>query len=76
VTFTATVSSSAGAPPDGETVSFVQGKTTLGTGTLSGGSATFTTSTLKTGTDSIVAVYGGDSNFTSSKSKPDKQVVQ
>jgi hypothetical protein len=76
VTFTATVSSSAGAPPDGETVSFVQGKTTLGTGTLSGGSASFTTSTLKKGTDSIVAVYGGDSEFAGSKSKPDKQVVQ
>jgi len=76
VTFTATVSSSAGAPPDGETVSFMQGKTTLGTGTLSGGSANFNTSTLKKGTDSITAVYGGDSEFASSKSKPDKQVVQ
>ena len=76
VTFTATVSSSAGDPPDGETVSFVQGKTTLGTGTLSGGSASFTTSTLKKGTDSIVAVYGGDSEFATSKSKPVKQVVQ
>lgn len=76
VTFTATVSSSAGAPPDGETVSFMQGKTTLGTGTLSGGSASFTTSTLKKGTHSIVAVYGGDSEFAGSKSKPDKQVVQ
>lgn len=76
VTFTATVSSSAGAPPDGETVSFVQGKTTLGTGTLSGGSATFTTSTLKKGTHSIVAVYGADSEFATSKSKPVKQVVQ
>ncbi len=76
VTFTATVSSSGGAPPDGETVSFVQGKTTLGTGTLSEGSASFTTSTLKKGTDSIVAVYGGDSEFATSKSKPVKQVVQ
>jgi hypothetical protein len=76
VTFTATVSSSAGAPPDGQKVSFMQGKNTLGKGTLSGGSAKFTTSTLKKGTDSIVAVYGGNSEFAGSKSKPDKQVVQ
>jgi len=75
VTFTATVSSSAGSPPDGETVSFMQAKTTLGTGTLSGGQATFTTSTLKKGTHGVVAVYGGDSEFANSKSKPDKQVV-
>lgn len=47
----------------------------LGTGTLSGGSATFTTSTLKVGTTSVTAVYGGDSNFAGSKSNVVKQVV-
>src|SRR5271167_2460673 len=51
VAFTAVVSSSVGAPPDEETVSFMKGKTVLGTGKLSGGSATFTTSTLTGGTD-------------------------
>jgi len=75
VTFSATVTSSAGSPPDGETVSFVQGKKVLGTGTLSSGSATFTTSTLAKGNHSVVAEYGGDANFASSKSKPVKQVV-
>ncbi|HLM81912.1 MAG TPA: choice-of-anchor tandem repeat GloVer-containing protein [Terriglobales bacterium] len=75
VTFTATVTSKLGAPPDGETVSFMEGKTVLGTGTLSSGSASFTTSTLKVGTNSITAVYGGDSNLASSKSKAVKQVV-
>ena len=75
VTFTATVTSSAGAPPDGETVSFKQGKTVLGTGTLSGGTASFTTSALKAGTHSVTAVYAGDTNFETSKSKPVKQVV-
>ena len=75
VTFTATVSSSKGAPPDGETVSFIKGSTTLGTGTLSGGSAGFTTSALKVGTSSIKAVYSGDSNFDSSTSAPLSQVV-
>ena len=34
VAFTATVTSSVGAPPNGETVTFMKGKTVLGTGTL------------------------------------------
>jgi hypothetical protein len=76
VTFTAVVSSSAAAPPDGEVVTFMKGKTVLGTGTLSGGSASFTTSTLKVGTMSVKAVYGGDSNFAGSTSKAVKQVVE
>jgi hypothetical protein len=76
VTFTSVVGSSAGTPPDGETVSFIKGKTVLGTGTLSGGSANFTTSALPVGTYSITAVYGGDSDFKASKSKAVKQVVK
>jgi hypothetical protein len=76
VTFTAVVASGVGVPPDGETVSFMKGKTVLGTATLSGGSASFTTSTLKVGTTSIKAVYGGDSNFAGSTSKAVKQVVE
>jgi uncharacterized repeat protein (TIGR03803 family) len=76
VMFAAVVSSSFGAPPDGETVSFMKGKTLLGTGTLSDGSATFTTSTLKVGTTAVEAVYGGDSNFVGSKSAAVKQVVK
>ncbi len=75
VTFTAKVTSKLGAPPDGETVSFMKGKTVLGTGTLSGGSAKFTTSALLVGTTSVTAVYPGDSNFATSKSKALKQVV-
>ena len=63
------------APPDGETVTFKKGTTVLGTGTLSSGSASFTTSTLNVGTNSITAVYGGDSNFASNTSKALKQVV-
>ena len=73
VTFTAVVTP---APPDGETVSFMKAKTVLGTGSLSGGTATFVTSTLKVGTTSVTAAYGGDSNFKGSKSKPVKQVVE
>ena len=76
VTFTAVVNSLIGAPFDGETVSFLKGTTVLGTGTLSSGSARFTTSALKVGTTSVTAVYGGDLAFAGSKSKPVKQVVE
>ena len=58
VTFTAVVTSSTGAPPDGETVSFFLKSKVLGTGLLSGGSASFIASKLPVGTDSITAVYG------------------
>jgi hypothetical protein len=75
VTFTAVVSSAAGAPPDGETITFMDGKTVLGTGALSGGSASLTTSTLKLGTSKIDAEYGGDPNFLSSTSMTVSQVV-
>jgi hypothetical protein len=48
------------------------GGTTLGTGTLSGGTCTITTTTLAVGThDNIVAVYGrGNGTFASSTSSP------
>jgi Bacterial Ig-like domain (group 3) len=76
VTFTAKVESSSGPPPNGESVSFMQGKTTLGAGTLSGGTATFKTSKLAKGTHSITAVYRGDADFAKSTSKPVNQVVE
>jgi uncharacterized repeat protein (TIGR03803 family) len=77
VTFTAVVTDIlGGSPPDGETVSFMKGKTILGTGRLSGGVATFAISTLKVGATSVKAVYGGDPpDFQGSTSKPVKQVV-
>jgi hypothetical protein len=61
VTFTATLSSSAGTPTG--TVSFYDGTTMLGTATLSAGVAAFSTSSLAAGSHSITAVYSGDSNF-------------
>ena len=75
VTFTAVVTSSLGAPPDGEAVTFKKGTTVLGTGTLSGGSASFMTSALKVGTTTVTAVYGGDLNFAASTSNAVSQVV-
>jgi hypothetical protein len=68
VLFVAAVASSIGAPPDGETITFEQGTTVLGTGTLSGGIATFLDSKLGVGTDSVKAVYAGDANFEGSTS--------
>ncbi len=67
VTFTATVAvSSPGAGTPTGKVTFMDGTTILGTGTLStsGGvtTATFTNSTLKVGSHSISAVYSGDAN--------------
>jgi hypothetical protein len=71
VTFTATVTPSTATG----TVTFKDGSTTLGAGTLSGGSATFVTSALSVATHSITAVYGGDTNFAGSTSTSLSQVV-
>jgi hypothetical protein len=75
VTFKAVVTSSIGAPPNGETITFKQGAAVLGTGTLSGGTATISTSTLTVGTKGVTAVYSGDSNFAPSTSKAVSQVI-
>jgi hypothetical protein len=69
VTFTAVVApgvSGAGSPTG--TVTFLDGGSSIGSGTLSGGTATFTTTSLGTGAHTITASYGGDSNFTASTS--------
>ena len=68
VTFTATVSSSVAGlvTPTGE-VEFFDGSTLLGTETLSGGSASYTTSSLSVGANQpIDAEYLGDSNYSPS----------
>jgi len=65
VTFTAVVSPQ---PPNGENVTFTRRSTILGTGSLVGGTATVTISTLDEGTDNIKATYSGDSTFSSSAS--------
>src|SRR5207249_3909232 len=49
--------------------------TTLGTGTLSSGQATFTTSSISVSTHSITAVYGGDANLNGSTSSALSQTV-
>ena len=66
VTFTATVSVSGG--PATGTVTFKDGTTVLGAGTLALGQATFATSALVVGPHSITANYDGDSTFVPSVS--------
>jgi len=75
VTFTGVVTSTLGPPPNGETVTFKGGTTVLGTGTLSGGIARFSISTLAAGARPVTAVYAGDSKFSASTSKQLRQVV-
>jgi Big-like domain-containing protein/beta-propeller repeat-containing protein len=76
VTFTAVVTASNGSPPDGETVTFENYGSVLGTGTLSGASAVLKTSALPVGVAKITAVYGGDKTLGGSTSNPVKQVVK
>ena len=74
VTFTATVTPEYIGPVTGS-LSFYSGSTKLKTLTLSNGSVSYTTSTLEPGTDSITAVYKGDSSFLTSTSKAVKESV-
>jgi hypothetical protein len=74
VTFAATLSGP-DATPTG-TVTFLDGATTIGTGTLdASGKATMSISSLVVGTHPITAQYGGDTNFGTVTSAPVSQVV-
>jgi hypothetical protein len=55
VNFVADVTSPTTTPKG--TVSFLDGSTTLGTGAIAAGKATFSTSSLSTGSHNITAVY-------------------
>ena len=66
VTFTATVTSTFGKIPDGETVTFFDNATQIGTGTTVNGVATFTTSTLSAKSHAIKGTYAGDKTFKTS----------
>ncbi|MBN8943188.1 MAG: Ig-like domain repeat protein [Rhizobiales bacterium] len=73
VTFTATVTASSGTPAG--PVTFYDGATQLGTATLSGGSATFSTSALAIGNHRITVVYADSADHKGSTSAPLSQAV-
>jgi hypothetical protein len=72
VLLTATLSPFTVGPPttttDGELVNFFSGAMLLGSGHLLSGVATLTTTVLPIGTDSLTAVFSGDSNYNPSTS--------
>ena len=71
VTFTATVSSSGATG----SVQFLDGASSLGVQTVSGGQAALSTSALAVGSHAITAVYGGDANYGGSTSAGVTQTV-
>jgi hypothetical protein len=75
VTFTVTMTSLAGAPPDGETVQFAVNGSVIGATTLLGGVAQFTTSALPVGRDTVQASYVGDTNYLAASSAALTEVV-
>jgi len=75
VTFTATVPAvGGGATPTG-TILIQDGGSTIATGTLTGGSFTFTSPALLGGSHSLTAVYAGDSNHLAATSTAITQTV-
>ena len=68
VTFTATVAPQSGSGTPTGMVTFNDGANSLGTVSLSGGTAAFTTASLAVGSHSITAAYSGDTNFAASTS--------
>ena len=74
VTFQAIVTPVTAGTPVGA-VTFLSNGTSIGTGTLSGGVATFATESLAVGTSSITASYGGSTDYKPSTSPALSQVV-
>ena len=71
VAFTATVTGTQGADVATGIVTFLEGTTVLGTGSLNeAGLATFSTSSLAQGDHTIVGSYAGDGSFDGSNSSP------
>ena len=77
VTFVVTVSPVApGGGTPGGTVTFMDASTPLGTTSLIGGQATFTSSNLTVGSHAITAIFSGDADFLASTSAPVTQTVE
>ncbi|HTA25500.1 MAG TPA: protease pro-enzyme activation domain-containing protein [Terriglobales bacterium] len=79
ITLTVTVSPNLGdGTPSGSVTFFLNGTTSVGNGTLSKGSASlsYNPKSLKAGTNTFTASYGGDVNFVGSKSSAEMVTVQ
>lgn len=74
VTFTAVVDAGSGGTPTGK-VKFREGTTALGSATVTGGLASFTTDDLAVGTHSITAHYSGDATHAAARSAAVQQSV-
>jgi hypothetical protein len=70
INFKASVSETSGTATPTGTVTFSDGSTSIGTGSLAAGVATFSTATLSVGTHNITAAYGGDTANAASTSSP------
>lgn len=73
LTATLTVTSGSGTPTG--TITFKNGTTTIGTGTVSGNIATLSISNLSVGVNSLTATYNGDASFLISVSSAVNQTV-
>ncbi len=76
ITFTATVTPASGSGETGSVQFQIDGSNVGTAMNVSGGTATFTTSTLAGGSHSVVAVYSGDGNFTTSTSSAFMQTIR
>jgi hypothetical protein len=75
VTLTATVTSQIGPPPNGETVTFYNGGSSLGTAKMTQGVASLAISSLPVALNSITATYAGDTMWQGSTSPAYNQRV-
>ena len=77
-TLTATIKPSTPVPsvPITGSVTFMDGTTSLGSASVSGGSATLNVSTLAIGTHTLTAIYGGATDYSGSTSSALTQTVQ
>lgn len=73
VKFTATLTSN-GNTPNGQTVMFSFNGGSLGTATISGGKASYSTATLPVGTDKVTASYAGDVDHSSASASASQTV--
>lgn len=78
ISLTATITANSIVPssPVSGTVSFMEGTTTLGVGTVSGNKVILNLSSLPVGQHNIVALYGGATNYSGSTSVSIAQSVQ